>query len=88
MKFIVLALFLVSCSSYQKTTKKIPNTLNEAVSSSDYRNPENVKRDIYRHPLETLNFFGVTNKMTVVEIWPSGGWYSEILAPFLSQNGQ
>jgi len=44
-------------------------------------------RDAYRHPAETLNFFGIKPAMTVVEIWPSGGWYTEILAPYLKERG-
>ncbi|MBM4255072.1 MAG: class I SAM-dependent methyltransferase [Deltaproteobacteria bacterium] len=45
-------------------------------------------RDKYRHPLETLSFFGVKDNMTVVEVWPGrGGWYTDILAPFLKERG-
>ena len=44
-------------------------------------------RDRYRHPVETLGFFGVKPSDTVVEIWPGGGWYSEILVPYLAQGG-
>jgi predicted methyltransferase len=51
------------------------------------RTPANVARDRYRHPAETLDFFGVDPSDTVVEIWPGGGWYTEILAPYLSQGG-
>ena len=51
------------------------------------RTPENVLRDKYRHPLETLRFFGVEPNDTVVEIWPARGWYTEILAPYLSAGG-
>jgi predicted methyltransferase len=51
------------------------------------RKPENVERDRYRHPLETLAFFGVEPDDTVVEIWPGGGWYTEILAPYLASGG-
>jgi predicted methyltransferase len=41
-------------------------------------------RDVYRHPLDTLLFFGIKPEMTVVEVWPgSGGWYTEVLAPLL-----
>ncbi len=40
-------------------------------------------RDVYRHPLETLRFFGLQPGMTVVEFWPGSGWYTEILAPYL-----
>ena len=45
-------------------------------------------RDGYRHPLETLTFFGVKPEQTVIEITPGGGWYSEILAPFLRERGK
>ena len=51
------------------------------------RTPANVARDQYRHPRETLSFFGVQPDDTVVEIWPGGGWYAEILAPLLAENG-
>ncbi|MGJ8670945.1 MAG: class I SAM-dependent methyltransferase, partial [Oceanococcus sp.] len=46
------------------------------------------ERDTYRRPYETLQFFGVEPYMTVVELWPGGGWYSEILAPYLKPNGK
>lgn len=45
-------------------------------------------RDIYRHPRETLLFFGLRPEMTVVEIWPGAGWYTEILAPVLRGRGR
>ncbi|HEX7663374.1 MAG TPA: methyltransferase domain-containing protein [Polyangiaceae bacterium] len=45
-------------------------------------------RDQYRHPLETLEFFGLKDDMTVVELWPGGGWYTEILAPVLHDKGK
>ncbi len=51
------------------------------------RSPENRARDKYRHPVETLTFFGIKPEMTVVEISPSGGWYTEILAPYLGATG-
>lgn len=51
------------------------------------RNAANKGRDSYRNPVQTLEFFGVQPDMTVVEIWPGGGWYSEILAPYLKDNG-
>jgi predicted methyltransferase len=58
-----------------------------AAIASPARKPANVLRDRYRHPFETLSFFGVKPGDKVVEIWPSGGWYSEILAPYLAQGG-
>ncbi len=51
------------------------------------RTPANVLRDRYRHPAQTLAFFGVKPTDTVVEIWPSGGWYTEILAPYTAKRG-
>jgi predicted methyltransferase len=45
-------------------------------------------RDSYRHPLQTLQFFGIKPTMTVVEVWPGEGWYTEILAPYLKGNGK
>ncbi|MEJ0051068.1 MAG: methyltransferase domain-containing protein [Methylovirgula sp.] len=55
---------------------------------SPQRDAKNVARDIYRHPIETLTFFGVTPAQTVVEAWPGGGWYAEILAPLLRDRGK
>ena len=49
--------------------------------------PANVARDRYRHPAETLAFFGVRPTDTVVEIWPGGGWFTEILSPYLRAHG-
>lgn len=51
------------------------------------RTPANRARDRYRHPVETLTFFGVRPDQTVVEFQPAGGWYTEILAPMLSAKG-
>ena len=53
----------------------------------DQRSEANSARDIYRHPWDTLEFFGMQPTMTVVEIWPGGGWYTEILAPALRGTG-
>lgn len=60
----------------------------EAVLQSSARAPENRDRDKYRHPLETLEFFGLGSNMTLVELWPGSGWYTEILALFLAEKGQ
>ena len=60
--------------------------LQQAVANSG-RTVANVARDKYRHPAETLDFFEVDPGDTVVEIWPSGGWYTEILAPYLAGGG-
>jgi predicted methyltransferase len=61
----------------------------EHVLVGDHRSAENRARDAYRHPLDTLLFFGIKPEMTVVEVWPgTGGWYSEVLAPLLAERGK
>jgi len=57
------------------------------VIAGDHRLAANKARDQYRHPKETLEFFGLKPDMSVVEIWPGGGWYQEILAPYLNDTG-
>jgi predicted methyltransferase len=59
----------------------------DAAIASPTRTPANVQRDRYRNPGATLAFFGVRPSDTVVEIWPGGGWYTEILAPYVRQGG-
>ncbi len=59
----------------------------EAALAAPTRTPANVARDKYRHPAETLTFFGVGPGDTVVEFWPGGGWYTEVLAPYLASAG-
>jgi predicted methyltransferase len=59
-----------------------------AVIAGDQRSAANKARDRYRHPAETLTFFGLKPDMTVVEVWPAGGWYTEILGPYLRKSGK
>ena len=61
-------------------------TLDAAVGNPA-RSAKFVARDAARHPLDELSFFGVTPQSTVVEIWPGGGYWTEILAPFLQDHG-
>ncbi len=56
--------------------------------NGDHRSAKNKARDVYRNPKETLAFFGFKPDMTVVEMAPGGGWYTEILAPALKANGK
>ena len=60
----------------------------DAALAGAQRSAVNRARDVYRHPLETLTFFGLKPDMTVVEIMPGGGWYTEILAPWLRAKGK
>lgn len=60
----------------------------EAAVAANHRSDAHRARDAWRHPVETLGFFGVEPDMHVVEIWPGGqGWYTEILAPLLKDSG-
>jgi predicted methyltransferase len=52
--------------------------------AGDWRLAADRKRDAQRHPVETLHFFGLQAGMTVVEVWPGAGWYTDIIAPFLN----
>lgn len=88
MKFLLclLPLLTISCST-KKDPLAIPETIEEAVESG-YRSSENKVRDRYRHPVETLKFFGLKPEMTVVEISPGKGWYMEIIVPFVAEKGR
>jgi len=59
----------------------------DKVLAGDHRSDANRARDKYRHPKETLLFFGLEPGMTVVEISPSRGWYTEILGPVMNGRG-
>ena len=67
----------------EETSTALANVL-----KGPWRSEANTARDGYRHPAETLAFFGVSPGETVVEITPGGGWYAEILAPYLHDAGQ
>jgi predicted methyltransferase len=58
------------------------------VVAGDHRADDNKARDRYRHPVETLAWLGMKPDMTVVELSPGGGWYTEILAPYLRKEGK
>jgi predicted methyltransferase len=68
-------------------TLPAPDAALQAAIDGSWRDPANTPRDKYRHPGQTLAFFGIRPDMTVVEITPGGGWYAEILAPYLRDEG-
>ncbi|MBQ0755006.1 MAG: class I SAM-dependent methyltransferase [Gammaproteobacteria bacterium] len=79
-KFVIAVAVIASLAGCQ-------SALRDATNASS-RTPEFALRDSFRHPQETLAFFDVTPDKTVVEIWPgAGGWYTEILAPYLKDHG-
>lgn len=69
-----------------QTAPAADTALAAAVQSPD-RSPKNVARDPYRHPLESLTFWGLRPGQTILEIWPSAGYWTEILAPYAKATG-
>lgn len=79
-----LALLAASTAATAQSTEVL---LDQAIAG-EHRSSAAKARDKYRHPRETLLFFGLKPDMTVVEIWPAGGWYTHILAPVLRDKGK
>ena len=82
-KLLLLSISLLALSFLPST---FAHDLKGAIASED-RTPKNVVRDVYRHPYETLDFFGIKQDMTVIELSPGGGWYTEILANYIHYPG-
>lgn len=90
--FVASAMIAISCSGQDNTSntstyageEKIEEKTLSSIAEGQHRKKEEKARDQFRHPAETLTFFGVQNDMTVVEIWPGGGWYTNVIAPYLA----
>jgi predicted methyltransferase len=82
---------LLAVAQVQAAPKAPVSTVTDAqfskVLAGDWRAPENSARDQYRHPQQTLQFFGLRANQTLIEITPGNGWYSELLAPLLKGKG-
>lgn len=76
---VIATLSLMACGNSGITE----NYINHSERTSSF-----IERDQYRHPEQTLAFFDINEQQTVVEIWPGSGWYTEILAPYLKDNGK
>jgi predicted methyltransferase len=89
MKTILLTSVIVfsACSGITKKKTDAPASLKNAVES-ELRTEANKSRDKYRHPAETLAFFGLKPNMTIVEIYPGAGWYMEIISPYVAKEGK
>ena len=86
-----VALAAVSVSYSLETVAQTDAATSAAIDvalAGAHRSERNKARDRFRHPKETLTFFGLRQDMTVVEIWPGGGWYTEVLAPVLKGKGK
>lgn len=87
--FSLAALFgsALATAATPATSSNISHEQFAKVLKGDWRVPQNAARDQYRHPEQTLTFFGVRTDQTVIEITPGNGWYSELLAPLLKDKG-
>jgi len=81
---LLLAPLLPACSTATQSDTQL-----QSLVDGPQRSAKNRVRDVYRHPYETLTYFGLKDDQTVVEIDPgSGAWWTEILAPYLRDHGQ
>jgi predicted methyltransferase len=99
--FVLASTIVFGCGGSQSASTNSPTTMSAAFPkgvdtdakitwalSDPLRDANAKKRDVYRHPRETLTFFGLKDNMHVIELWPGSGWYTEILAPILAEHGQ
>jgi predicted methyltransferase len=83
---VACAILVAACTaatSRETTAEELTSIL-----GGDQRSTENRARDVYRHPKETLLFFGIRPEMKVLEVWPEPGWYTEIIAPLVREKGK
>lgn len=83
---ILLTASIVSSAGASAMSENLMAKL-EVSSQGDHRSDKNKARNKYRHPIATLSFFGLKEGMTVLEIAPGGGWYTEVLAPAMRDTG-
>jgi predicted methyltransferase len=79
-------LLAASCST--TSTRETTAAALDNILAGSQRAAENSARDRYRHPKETLLFFGIRPEMKVLEVWPEPGWYTEVIAPLVRERGQ
>ena len=86
---ISLALALIAAAGFSTTAPAADAKASsgiEAAVAGDWRKPEAKERDGERHPVQALTFWGLKPKMTILEVQPGGGWWTEILAPYARLN--
>jgi len=88
-KLVVTLLFVLAISSSQLVLAMDAELISriETAMHGDHRSDKNKARNKYRNPVGTLAFFGLKPTMTVLEIAPGGGWYTEIIAPAMRDTG-
>ena len=93
-----MAIAMAACGGEQKTEAQAepqtpepaapaPADILDSIVAGDHRSDEERARDAFRNPKETLLFFGIEPDMTVVEAYPGGGWYTQVIAPYLKAGG-
>jgi predicted methyltransferase len=80
------ALLAAACATY--STRQTTSEALDRILVGEQRSEEDRARDRYRHPKATLLFFGIRPEMSVLEVWPEPGWYTEVLAPLLADKGK
>ena len=80
-------IYFVLVSTFLTFQNLQASTIEDAVIN-DERSAKNIVRDKYRHPIETLKFFQIKSNMTVIELSPGSGWYTEILSKYLYEEGK
>lgn len=81
---ILLAVVALPASALDKKTAAAL----DAAIAGEHRSVENKARDVSRQPKQVLDFFGFRSNMDVLEVWPGSGWYTQILAPALKDEGK
>jgi predicted methyltransferase len=85
---VASAIVLAACAGHTSSRVTTSQSL-DAILAGAHRPQANRARDVWRHPKETLLFFGLRPEMTVLEVWPDpSGWYTEVIAPLVRDNGK
>jgi predicted methyltransferase len=85
---VLLACALVPGACTDVNSRQTTAEALTAILAGDQRTPEERARDVYRHPKETLLFFGIRPEMSVLEVWPEPGYYTAIIAPLVREKGK
>jgi len=87
-RLLLVPMFLVFSGLAQADDFSAVESKIKAAMASEIRSEAEVDRDRNRKPVETLKFFGLRDNMKAVELLPGGGWYTKLLAPVLTENGE
>ncbi len=85
---VLLACAMIGSAAPKPEAAGVDAARLDQILAGNQRSDANRARDVYRHPKETLTFFGARPDMTIVEIFPGDGWYTEILGPYVHGTGR